>query len=311
MMPQKRGLMSAWVILILLCSCSPEQQTPTQIFVVHPTVTLISIPTTPSPTPIKNFTPTPVLSNTPVPTLVFRNTPVPVQNLDLAEAKQKMDFLLGSLDCQLPCFNGLTPGVSSVWEIQDFFAKLGFSDIDNRIVDDNGYLVSRDEQGFWILDANRGVVYSQVPYLITSNFLDKSFLVVGWNDGMVTNINLGPLPYRTWISIPRLYEKLGNPDAIKIGFDAGEGNTVAFILHLYFSAYKTYIVYIIKSASISNVCLNSHTPVDTDIAIGSPSFLLYEVFASRNWNELNGLDYNDLVRRIGTGDFCVPYSAEK
>lgn len=221
-----------------------------------------------------------------------------------------MDFLSGSSNCQLPCFNGLIPGVSSVWDVQGFFANLGFDSEEHRIIDNNGYLVSTDESGFWILDPNQGAIYSQVPYLLTSNFLYRPFLAVEWNEGFVTSIELGYLPYRSWISIPRFYQQLGKPDTIKIVGSGGEGNIVDFYLQLSFSAYKTYVEYVVRGTDFTNVCLYSDSPVDAIVAIGQPPHQFIES-GLKNWHKINGMDFDNLVNKVGTGDFCIPYAAEK
>jgi len=304
-----------WISIIFMFSCAPTPQNRHQLEAgaptSRPTVTLISsiTPFVPSPLPTKTPTQTPIPTNTSIPSPTLR-TPIRVQNLDLEEAKQKMDFLSGSSNCDLPCFNGLTPGISSVWDIQGFFARLGFDSEKDRIVDDNGYLVSKDDQEFWILEPIQGVVYSQVPYLLTSNFHYRPFLSVEWNEVIVTTIELGYLPYRSWISIPRFYEQLGKPDTIKIVGDGGEGNIVAFYLQLYFSAYKTSVEYVIRSTDFTDVCLYSDAPADARVTIGQPSYQYFDLELT-NWHEMNGMDFDNLVNKVGTGDFCLPYAVEK
>jgi hypothetical protein len=311
---ERLALIIAWVLALLLYGCSPTRQGMTQIAVglstSNPTVTLINsiTPFILNSTSTKSPTQTQIPTNTPIPSPMSRNTPIPIQNLELEEAKQRIDFLSGGSNCQPPCFNGLTPGISSVWDVQGFFATLGLTD--ESLTDNNGYLISKDAQGFWILNPSQGSVGKPVPYLLTSNFSDKPFIGVEWNDSLVTNITLGPLPYRTWVSIPRLYQRLGKPDAIKIALDAGEGNKFAFILDLYFSTYETYIEYIILGTSLTDVCLNSDTPADTFAAIGLP-LLPYSDYGLRNWHELNGMNFDDLVNKVGTGDFCIPSVAAK
>jgi len=55
--------------------------------------------------------------------------------------------------------------------------------------------------------------------------------------------------------------------------------------------------------------LNPNLNIDTFTAIGFPSLPDFG-YEMQNWNELNGMDFEDLVNKVGTGDFCLPYAVE-
>ena len=57
-------------------------------------------------------------------------TPAPVVTLSLDIAQDKASILTTSADCQLPCWNQLTPGLSAEEDLQGFYAHFG-TDIRN------------------------------------------------------------------------------------------------------------------------------------------------------------------------------------
>lgn len=122
--------------VLLLASCSPAHVTPevvpsTTIAPAPPTVQTV----TPRPSPTRH---TPAPSLVPSPTLpTISPTAVEVSKLSLEEIRSRADFTIQLPDCHLPCWNGLTPGVSTVSDLQGFFARLGMDirDVDRFSLD--------------------------------------------------------------------------------------------------------------------------------------------------------------------------------
>jgi hypothetical protein len=130
------------MILILSAGCSgPQpgvptntQPPPTQISFTYTPIPTVIIPPTPSPT--KTFTPTsthwPTI--TPRPTPSVTRTPLPTLPPDKALAKL-LELLKTNGGCKLPCWWGITPGVTSSDEAQAFLATFA-----SKFTEDPSYL---------------------------------------------------------------------------------------------------------------------------------------------------------------------------
>lgn len=296
----------AWLLLLpLLTGCGAAAvtqvaQTDTPVIATK-TVTIV----TPTLLPTETTSPTPSLEATA--TQIVRPTPLPVAKLSLDVAKKKFDILEQSADCQLPCFNGLTPGISSDWEAQDFFASLGF----------DKESIPRDFQGRWRISTGEvEIQYFEIPYLISSNLSDRPNLLVTWQNGKITSIGMGFLPYRKWISIPRFLLVIDETPQIILSHSFGGEMSIphrSFLIFL-FPKKQLQLTYLIPDLNgpVKNgpVCMSADIPVDVYITLGHDERIYNLCYAcdptiGYDWSKQLNMKPEDLIAAIGDGDFCL------
>jgi hypothetical protein len=141
----------------------------------------------------------PIPTNTPT-LLVF--TPYPTADLTFAQLQQRFDFLAETPDCRLPCWLGLTPGVSPSEDVSRFLADL---DVDVR----------RAAPG-------RNAIYVEFQEPMPA-------LTVYWKDGFVTLITMELLEIPEYFEITRIADTLGTPNNIRFLISQGERYEV--VLH--------------------------------------------------------------------------------
>lgn len=302
----------SWLLLIPLlvgCGAVVTNATPTQLNLsVRSTATVVVV----SPTRLSTETPSspmPSLQPTATPSVV-RPTPLPVARLELDAAKKKFDVLDQNADCRLPCFNGLTPGISANWEAQDFFANLGFDR-------------ERDAQGRWILsDGEANLQSFEIPYLISSNLSGRPNLSVAFQNEKVSSIAIGFLPYRQWVSIPRFLSAIDETPQIILSEAVGGESAINrfFYLMFVFSKQQLEVVYRIpdlsRSFQAAPVCMSSDIPADVYIILGKTSVMSAfcescDPTMGHEWSKQLDMKPEDLRAIIRDGDFCLPLNNQK
>ena len=109
------------------------------------TPALLPKPTDTRPVPAKTqtFPPTPtatqVSTKTPAPTPTVTWTLEPLVTLSQEDAIRELDYLNESENCRLPCWHGLTPGVSNKDEVPIFLRTFGIDTSSKESELDNGY----------------------------------------------------------------------------------------------------------------------------------------------------------------------------
>ena len=192
------------LIVILLSGCAPSSPTIVPILTETPFLS----PTTLS--PLSTKTPVPIATLTPPATLNFN------------EAANSMATLLKeSIDCQAPCFWGITPGQSTLGEAQNIFTRF-------RLLMENTTKVGDFE--FYDVDHN------------FSNNLSISILLIAQNDlvkGLTVDISpetqkVGRQKEWSAYSPETLINQYGVPS--KINFDVDRGMSPGYGIAMFFDA---------------------------------------------------------------------------
>ena len=111
------------LILLIVVGCSKQIQSTTQVpILTSATQTKTSFIKTPtlssSPSPTATITPTRMASQTPLPTFTMTFQPT-LESTQSFMAIQ--EFLSQGMDCQSPCFLGITPGQSTIDQAKNIF----------------------------------------------------------------------------------------------------------------------------------------------------------------------------------------------
>lgn len=185
-----------FVIVTFLISCSPATTipaTPTSTFskFLPPTWTPT---TTLTPTVTKTLLPTvtPTLTSTVTRTLPPSLTPLPTISID--KLALHFEILLATNGgCRLPCFWGVTPGITSVAELNQFVRQFPEDLIE---IDSDHYTI----------------------YYVTSKTGDTSFSIrfLVSND-VVRSIDLGGDTGKYYMTLPKLLSDYGMPEKVLIG----------------------------------------------------------------------------------------------
>lgn len=159
-------------------------------------------------------TETPFVTSTPVVTPTVTKTPYPILTLTSSQKLEIMNYLEEKPGCPLPCWNGLTPGVSSSDEIQGFFARLGF---------DFGEWDSPDQAQA----GERMIELQDFPKGTYSSTLLT--LLVKWSKGLVDYIAFNYWDHPEQFTIDKIAKNIGIPAEIKVAEQQGEGYQILFM----------------------------------------------------------------------------------
>ena len=202
-------------LLMVLVACSKVER-PTVAASQAPQITLTStkLPPTATSTNVPASA-TPTATFTPAgPTA----TPKIVPTLNLEQSQLAENFIQGAEDCQLPCWHGITPGVSIPSTVPYFFEKLGVS-----------YDLER------VRESSSGDSFIYVKYY--PDYADASilWLEVYWNETTVSSIYLLAVPgYEDFLDVYKVIDQLGPPEVLELGFTLNHGpNPEYSILMIY------------------------------------------------------------------------------
>ncbi|PKO14728.1 MAG: hypothetical protein CVU39_13440 [Chloroflexi bacterium HGW-Chloroflexi-10] len=201
---------SILIILFLLTGCYSQPVETLSVEMVSPTVTEISPVETLEPvsspmvtlTPTQRPTPTPEPSLTPVIDPTSTSTPRPVVTLTKDEARNITNILTETNECQLPCWKGLTPGVSTIGDIKDFYAELGLEILEEKYNEEFG------EIGFFIPNSENG------KQNLNSEEDEEILVRVYWDKGIVKSIVIFLEEVPEFLNVDKQLKQLGYPDSI-------------------------------------------------------------------------------------------------
>lgn len=274
----------------------PEKDT------VVPTVTKIHIPTE---RPNDTIVPIPLSvstteTSTVIPSIVTTemSTPYPVQSLTAKQQLEMMDFLAEKPGCRLPCWNGLTPGISSSDELQGFFARLGH--------DFNSWDSPEDA-----LEGARFVEMHNFPKGTYSS--TQLIFEAKWSKGIVTSIGFGYWDHPEQFSIKHIADTLGVPSEIKIAQQQGE----FYSLLLLYTERQLYIQIdgkrLVKRPFDNplpfDICLDNQDHKDVNALLYSKEgYAHIASFLSEgwlNWSQVLGVSKEDLFQSLQQPGKCI------
>jgi len=196
------------LLVLLFSSCLPPSPGP---FSPTPTVSQF-LPPTIAETPTTTLIPVPSLTPTdrPVPTLTSMSTQTlspsltPLPTIPSGEWRRKSEVLLATNGgCRLPCFWGLTPGVTTNAELEQFFDQFP-SDAPEGILDGQHkrytffYFTARTGDSPW------SVSFWTDPQKLTSIFLDWE--TAQYSFPLAKILNDYGLPEQVYIGAPDAFE---------------------------------------------------------------------------------------------------------
>lgn len=197
-------------------------------------------------------------------------TPLPVITPETVTAQQITQRLdpFGSPDCQPPCYNGLTPGSSTLTDALAFYARLGIGISD---------FVPGDIQR--AVTGNGNLRASLMRATDISQALDSGYTPpetnVFMHDGKVQYIYTRYETYAPALDAARVLSTLGAPDKVGLALIfTNDPNTPSnFVLQLVYSAKQTGFSYLGSTkgdAAAQQTCLNGTAVRETLIGVFAP-----------------------------------------
>jgi hypothetical protein len=296
-------------IMIITTSCkSPILQNPTGAHTPQkllPTLTISTLATT-NTIELTTYTPT-IAASKPAETITTQTTitPYPVQELSDEGKLEVMNILDEKPNCRLPCWLGLTPGISSAYEVQAFFAKLGqqIPDVEKLNPKNSNWIILE------ISDYPQG-------YLSYKHF----FVSTEWQDNIVTNIMVENWGHSEQFEIKKIADVLGEPDYIKIN-QGTSGGIPLYSVALIFEDRNLIIKLTgrLKSNNRSDgtqfeACIYDHTNQSVDVILFSDlikDLILKEYDGSdipwAEWQKEIGMSKSELYDLMSNSQQCLAY----
>lgn len=197
---------------------------------------------TPPVTSIPTQTSTPI-TETPIPptqTVISTLTPTPLNTLEPEQAKETIRTLLqDSVDCDAPCFWGITPGQTTLNEAIDIFTHMGLQVKNTTYQGTNFYGI---EYGF-------------------DSGLSISVILTIQNE-IVENLRIKMLPEKLSAGVTRMWSayspetlinRYGSPS--KVDFFIDRGPNLLFVMDMYFDSVDLIVEY-----GITNVTPYQNSP---------------------------------------------------
>jgi hypothetical protein len=207
-----------------------------------------------------------------------------------------MDFLEEKPGCRLPCWNGLTPGLSTAWEVQAFFARLGL---------DAGHLTAPNSPDL-------GEEYISLEQDNDSNDI-TTYTHVKWEKNKVIWIEIELWDRPEHFSTSKMARVLGIPKEIKFHLSQGDWYSVLF----HFPERQVAIVvhgvatlaYPSGEPLRTRVCLNDHRNQTANIqlySIGRGEKIVEEYIDPYwvDWASLLGISVEELFTLLQKGNGC-------
>jgi len=288
-------------IAFLLAGCS-NATAPTATLESKATVG-IPTQTTVTPSLTKTYTPKPTMTHTPLPptwTPTATITPYPVQKLTKSQKLVIMDVLNQSTDCVIPCWNGLTPGVSTANDIQKFLAMMG---LDINIYKDNAF----NEEGF-------GIDIEDYP-----SPKESFILTISFEEGIISEVQIWRWDHPEQYEISRIMNILGQPDSVRIN-NGFFGDIPAYQFTLLYPD-KGAIIEILGKPKMSTsssgdstllICANDHKGQKVTIRLFSDEIkdkVIYDYSGYdipwEDWADSIGISKDELIKDLGNPSKCI------
>lgn len=291
---------SILIILFLLTGCYSQPVETLSVEMVSPTITKISPTETLEPisspmvtlTPTQRPTPTPEPSLTPVIDPTSTSTPRPVVTLTKDEARGISNVLEGTTSCKLPCWLGLTPGVSTFSDIHNFVATLGIDFREEEYDKLGGWI------GFFIPNSKNDQIA-----------VGKTSVDIYWENGIVNSVVIYLDEIPKFLSVDEQLEQLGYPDSIYI--HAPYTDWMGFILE--YRKYGLIFALDSKTSSQATICLGDSLKKDLTLVLYNPEnpVNIYDqpnLFGELVWETYDDPEYSieEIMGRIINNE-CVHY----
>lgn len=287
----------ALLCLLILTACGSAGRTAAPPL-ASPTAGISSLPIVPTTVPDPQLTALPTRSL------------LPPETLTTAELHQRLDpFTEVVPGCVLPCFNGLSMGQSTLYDVYDFYSRLGIGLRDlipgdyDTVQDGTGRL------GAWLITTtdvaqaeDMGLKPPLVNITITDNIAQS--LYVGWEF------------YPAYLTVPIILESLNQPDQLTLAVEpASTGKT--YVLQLVYSGAGLAFAFtgdMVAAPAGQQMCLTPDQVQASALGLFAPG---QTPMADMPYNDLLlpleetiGVPYADFAARISAGEcILVPASA--
>lgn len=226
-------------------------------------------------------------------------TPVPTVPPTLsAEQAREMSKLLGApRECTIPCWNGLTPGLSRPDEITGFIARLGIdpSSKEPLVAPDGSNVIVVD-----FPDSHPGVSLWSVA--------------VAWDEEVVRAIQLlyAPLRVSDFLKLSELFDVLGLPEDVELAVAGGEGPPLFTLLMRYIPYRMAIAIHgFTKLDPDPRICLEAEGPYDIAVFLYAdgfedyrPAVILYDDLKSPSF--YSGIDDRLFLTLLSDRGQCIP-----
>ena len=242
-------IFSLFVLIFSLFGCNPVKKS------VTPTSAVIPLPPqwTETPPPVIKIPSTIQPTSTVVSSPTF--TPYPLQTISADQASSIFSLLNLNSACSLPCWNDLSPGLSTSLDIHGFFARLGFE-----------FTYEILEEGLGIQSSSRYVI-PNYPDAYSYN------VEVVMSDKDVIRIELFFTEIPPILHPISITNALGGPEDVFLSVESAEGPPIYTII-LDYPSLNTAFIYsgwtTIRPGI--NVCLNRSEDVFSGVQLYSSEF---------------------------------------
>lgn len=190
--------------------------------------------------------------------------------------------LFGSKECNLPCWNNITPGETSSKDGLSLLQRINY--IDSRSKKMLGSIEKGTCRWSWTISGNR-----IEPYM-------------NWNENLVSEITMG-LPYR--LTIQEILDHYGNPTAIGLN-EGGNPEKWYWMVILYypekgfdFSTYtEVFSTIIMPTSEVGNVSIHKPTTLFEYIDIKYPNIQKDKI----DWIKMEWKGYGNLEEMYDLSD---------
>lgn len=241
------------------------------------------------------------LSSSPTPQMTPTYTPI--SELTSKQQMEIMDFINETPDCKLPCWNGLTPGISKASDIQAFFARLGYELILNP--------------SFLEAEGQCSGILKKFPQGTFSDVSSESSIMIDvfWHNYIVNDVRISGWDHPEQFDLKRIAEILGTPDHIYAQEEEGDRYTI----HLHYLS-KKIIIQIVGYRTLINtdnnlpfqICMKTPEKKYISARLYSDSFFPkiqeeYLQFPYEEYSTLLGITKDELWEKLQQPDTCLSY----
>jgi|GEM_PF-1852070 len=280
---------------MIMAGCGSSNPTPSP----NSTFTVFDVP--PLVTATIAGVPSPVMS--PLPTLSYP------ESLTTQELHQRLDPFSNPPDCALPCYNGLVMGTSDVYDVYNFYARLGIGvpDLipgDFPAVQQSG----KGRLGAWLTKTSDAMNADQMG-------LSAPQMAIFVENNTAQSLNLTWGYYPPYLTAQQVLDKMGQPSALNLAILFAENPPVYILTMIYPDRQMGFAFYgtTVQNGDSLQTCLTKDQVANTVMAIVKQGDVPLSTIRFNEYllplTATLGISYEDFSAVLAsTGCFDVPAS---
>jgi hypothetical protein len=231
------------------------------------------------------------------------------ETLTTEELHQRLDPFAGlAADCALPCYYGLIPGTSGVYDTLLFYSRLGIGLGDLIPGDDQSLRTGTGSASAWLTktsDVTQADALGLAPPLVDIYLQDglTQYLYVGWQY------------YPPYLTLPRVLEVLGPPTQLDLALVFDQQPPV-YVLQLVYGEQQTGFSFSGRASgdeTALQVCLSDESVSVTRFGVFAPGVTPMEGLSNSAYllplTDTLGLSYEEFAALVSAGN-CLTIPAE-